>query len=64
MSDVFSKAKRSEVMARIRSRGNKETEIEFSKLLRRHRISGWRRHLPVTLPESMDGRQKAVTGET
>ncbi len=58
MSDVFSKAKRSEVMARIRSRGNKATEIEFLKLLRRHRISGWRRHLPLKLVPSASGTNK------
>jgi DNA mismatch endonuclease (patch repair protein) len=44
MSDIFTKAKRSEVMARIRSSGNKETELALAKILRRHRISGWRRH--------------------
>ena len=45
MSDVFTKAKRSEVMSRIRSRGNKDTELALAKLLRRHKITGWRRHL-------------------
>ena len=45
MSDVFSKAKRSEVMSRIRSRGNKDTELALVKLFRRHKITGWRRHL-------------------
>lgn len=60
MSDVLSKAKRSEVMTRIRSRGNKTTELAFAKLLRRHRISGWRRHVPLTLLESMDGCQKVA----
>jgi DNA mismatch endonuclease, patch repair protein len=49
MSDVFSKSKRSEVMSRIRSRGNKETEIKFARLLRQHHISGWRRHRPLSL---------------
>jgi DNA mismatch endonuclease (patch repair protein) len=43
MSDVFTKAKRSEVMSRIRSRGNKDTELALAKLLRRHKITGWRR---------------------
>jgi DNA mismatch endonuclease (patch repair protein) len=52
MSDVFSKAKRSEVMSLIRSRGNKATELEFMKVLRRHHISGWRRHLPLKLGET------------
>jgi DNA mismatch endonuclease (patch repair protein) len=52
MVDVFSKAKRSEVMARIRSRNNKATELAFMTLLRSHRITGWRRHLPIMLPKS------------
>src|ERR1700679_3823975 len=49
MTDVFSKAKRSEVMSRIRGRGNRDTELEFMRLLRRHRISGRRRHLSLRL---------------
>ena len=44
MSDVFTKAKRSEVMSRIRGRGNKETELALAKLFRAHGITGWRRH--------------------
>lgn len=44
MPDVFTKAKRSEVMSRIRGRGNKETEIVLARLLRMNGISGWRRH--------------------
>ena len=47
MSDVFTKAKRSEVMSRIRSRGNEATEVALAKLFRRHGIKGWRRHQPV-----------------
>lgn len=43
MADVFSKAKRSEVMSRIRGSANKDTEIAFTRFLRAHRISGWRR---------------------
>jgi len=43
MADVFSKAKRSEVMSRIRSRGNKDTELALAKLFRRNKITGWRR---------------------
>jgi len=44
MADVFSKAKRSEVMSRIRSRGNRDTELALARLLRAHKITGWRRH--------------------
>ena len=47
MSDVFTKAKRSEVMSRIRGRGNKDTELALAKLMRRHGITGWRRNQPV-----------------
>src|ERR1017187_896194 len=47
MSDVFTKTKRSEVMSRIRGRGNKDTELALAKLLRRHGITGWRRGQPV-----------------
>lgn len=45
MPDVFTKAKRSEVMSRIRSRGNRDTEL--ASLFRRHGITGWRRQNPV-----------------
>ena len=44
MPDVFTKAKRSQVMSRIRGRGNKETELALAKLLRAAGITGWRRH--------------------
>jgi DNA mismatch endonuclease, patch repair protein len=54
MTDVFSKAKRSEVMSRILSRGNKETEIAFMSILRKHRIKGWRRHHLLMLTSSHD----------
>jgi DNA mismatch endonuclease, patch repair protein len=43
MADVFTKAKRSAVMSRVRGRGNKATEIKLLKLFRRNRIVGWRR---------------------
>jgi DNA mismatch endonuclease (patch repair protein) len=47
MTDVFTKSKRSEVMSRIRGRGNKDTEVALAKLLRANGITGWRRHQPV-----------------
>jgi DNA mismatch endonuclease (patch repair protein) len=47
MPDVFTKKKRSEVMSRIRSRGNRETELALAKLLRKHGITGWRRHVQI-----------------
>ena len=56
MSDIFSKAKRSEVMSRIRSRGNKATELALIKLFRRHKITGWRRQIEIRKAES--GKRK------
>ena len=47
MADVFTKSKRSQVMARIKGRGNKDTELALMKLLRRHHITGWRRHVEI-----------------
>jgi DNA mismatch endonuclease (patch repair protein) len=47
MADVFTKAKRSEVMSLVRSGGNKATELVLVKLMRQHDITGWRRHRPV-----------------
>lgn len=47
MADIFTRAKRSEVMARIRSRGNKSTELALAELFREQGITGWRRHYPI-----------------
>ena len=44
MPDVFTKAKRSAVMSRIRGHGNKDTELALVKVFRVHRITGWRRN--------------------
>jgi len=41
--NVFTKAKRSEVMSRIRGKGNKTTELKLLNLFRKHVIKGWRR---------------------
>jgi DNA mismatch endonuclease (patch repair protein) len=47
MADVFSKRKRSQVMAAIRSKGNKDTELKLVSMLRAYRITGWRRNRPL-----------------
>jgi DNA mismatch endonuclease (patch repair protein) len=38
---------RSEIMARVRSHGNSSTELRLIRLLRRHRVTGWRRQYPL-----------------
>lgn len=45
MADVFSKQKRSLVMAAIRSKGNKDTELRLAAIFRSMQITGWRRHI-------------------
>jgi DNA mismatch endonuclease (patch repair protein) len=41
---TFGGLSRAELMARVRSRGNRTTEERFASLLRKARIAGWRRH--------------------
>ncbi len=43
MPDIFTKSKRSAVMAGIRGAGNKDTELRLMQIFRTHRIAGWRR---------------------
>jgi DNA mismatch endonuclease, patch repair protein len=52
MPDVFTPAKRSEVMSLIRSKGNAATEMRFMAMLRAARITGWRRHISLAWPVS------------
>lgn len=43
MTDILSKKKRSQVMASIRSTGNKATELKLISIFRMNEITGWRR---------------------
>jgi len=47
MSDIFTRRKRSEVMARIRGSGNGSTELLLIAVFRTHGITGWRRKAAV-----------------
>jgi DNA mismatch endonuclease (patch repair protein) len=47
MTDVFTKEKRSEIMSRIRGRGNLATEKKLIQLFRQNSIIGWRRNYPL-----------------
>jgi DNA mismatch endonuclease (patch repair protein) len=62
MPDVFTKAKRSEVMSRIRGRGNKETELALMAVFRNLRITGWRRQRRLRVESRrsrVEGRKRA-----
>ena len=43
MPDIFTKAKRSDVMSRIRGSGNKDTELRLIQVFRAHGIIRRRR---------------------
>lgn len=47
MSDVFSKAKRSEVMKAVKSRNTKTTELKMLEIFKELHITGWRRTYPL-----------------
>jgi len=53
MPDVFTKAKRSTVMSRIRSAGNRDTELRLIAIFRANRITGWRRGASVSSVSSV-----------
>ena len=52
MSDFLSKRKRSALMALIRSRGTKATELRLIAIFRAQGITGWRRE--STLPGRLE----------
>ena len=47
MADVFSKAKRSQIMQRVKSSGKKRTEEKLIQYFSERNITGWRRHYNV-----------------
>jgi DNA mismatch endonuclease (patch repair protein) len=47
MVDVFAPEKRSQVMSRITSRGNRDTELRMIALFKTAGIRGWRRSQPL-----------------
>ena len=49
--DIWTAEKRSQVMAKVRSRGNLSTEEALAKAFRRLAVTGWRRHFPLRIGE-------------
>jgi DNA mismatch endonuclease (patch repair protein) len=47
VTDIYSKAKRAEIMSLVRGSGNKTTELLAARMFRKCRISGWRRQVPL-----------------
>jgi DNA mismatch endonuclease (patch repair protein) len=47
--DIWTVQKRSQVMSAVRSKGNQTTEVNLARALRRHHVTGWRRHHPIAI---------------
>lgn len=47
MADVFDKKKRSEIMRRVSSNGNKTTELRLINAFKQYGITGWKRNYKV-----------------
>lgn len=61
MTDIWSKAKRSEVMAAVRGKGNSSTEMRVMALFREYGVTGWRRHQPLLgCPDFVFRKEKVV----
>lgn len=46
--DTFSRTERSRIMASVKSRNTKSTELRFISILKDKGITGWRRNYPLT----------------
>lgn len=47
MADIFDKQQRSQIMRKVKSSGNKSTEIRLISVFKENNISGWRRNYAV-----------------
>lgn len=45
--DTFSKKERSQIMAKVKSKGNRSTELKAIQIFNELNIIGWRRNYPV-----------------
>ena len=44
---TFGELNRGQLMSRVHSTGNQTTEMQLARLLRKARLTGWRRHSPL-----------------
>ena len=56
MADIYTRAERSALMAKVRGRGNLTTEQALAKLLRTQGWSGWRRQRAIGVRMADGGR--------
>lgn len=61
MADVLTKTERSQLMAAIRSTGNRDTELRLVALFKEHGVVGWRRKQPLAgKPDFVFRKQKVA----
>lgn len=61
MADTFSKEERSDVMRKVKGKGNKSTEQKLIEVFQTNRIKGWCRHYPVIgKPDFVFPKQKVA----
>ena len=47
MADIFSSEKRSEIMRKVKSKGNKSTELRLITFFKTNKLKGWRRNYSI-----------------
>ena len=48
MADIYTRAKRSQIMSCVRGSGNRATELRMIELFRKYGIRGWRRNVSLS----------------
>lgn len=48
VSDIYTRAKRSQIMSCVRGSGNRATELRMIELFRKYGIHGWRRNVSLS----------------
>ena len=48
MADIYTQAKRSQIMSCVRGSGNRATELRMIELFRKYGIHGWRRNVSLS----------------
>jgi DNA mismatch endonuclease (patch repair protein) len=56
MGDIYTAARRSQLMRCVRSKGNRTTELPLAAALRAAGITGWRRHVRLCVRTSGKGQ--------
>ena len=59
--DIFDKIKRSEIMSKVKSKGNKSTELKLISFFKTNNITGWRRNIKLIGNPDFVFKKKRIT---